>query len=127
MSDLRPVGVPIKLEGEERHLLFTLNANDQHQEHYKEDLSEIIDKLTDKTEAVTTLRQILLTLLNDEAERELNLNGKELKVYSLKEIGWLVSLDNQDEILVNILKAYGLSLPEGEDDTPNLMSGQTNQ
>lgn len=127
MSDLRPVGVPIKLEGEERHLLFTLNAIDQLQEHYKEDLSEIIDKLTDKTEAVTTLRQILLTLLNDEAERELNLNGKELKVYSLKEIGWLVSLDNQDEILVNILKAYGLSLPEGEDDTPNLMSGQTNQ
>lgn len=119
MSDLRPKGIPIELEGVERHLLFTLNAINELQEYYKEDLSSIIDKLTDKTEAVSTLRQILTTLLNDEADRELAMNGNELKQYTEKEIGWLVTLDNQEQILLAILAAYGISLPEGDDELPN--------
>lgn len=126
MSDLRPIGVPIELEGVERHLLFTLNAIDELQEYYKEDLSRIIDKLTDKEEAVAVLRQLLAVLLNDEAEREAAFNGNELKRYTIKEIGWLVTLDNQEQILLAVLGAYGLSLPEG-DDNPNMMSGQTSR
>lgn len=118
MSDLRPKGVPVVIDGVERHMLFTLNAIDELQEHYKEDLSKIIDRLTDKEEAVSTLRQILATLLNDEAERE-SANGKELKQYTTREVGWLVSLDNQEQILLAILAAYGLSLPEGDEDSPN--------
>lgn len=126
MSNLRPIGVPIELEGVERHLLFTLNAIDELQEYYKEDLSRIIDKLTDKEEAVAVLRQLLVVLLNDEAEREAAFNGNELKRYTIKEIGWLVTLDNQEQILLAVLGAYGLSLPEG-DDNPNMMSGQTSR
>lgn len=118
MSDLRPRGVSVEIDGVERYMLFTLNAIDELQEYYKEDLGTIIDRLTDKEEAVSTLRQILATLLNDEAEREA-VSGKELKRYTVKEVGWLVSLDNQEQILLAILEAYGLSLPEGEEDSPN--------
>lgn len=126
MSDLRPKGIPVEIDGVERYMLFTLNAIDELQEHYKEDLSKVIDKLTDKEEAVSTLRQILVTLLNDEADREAAMNGKDLKRYSLKEIGWLISLDNQEQVLLAVLAAYGISLPEGDDENPNLMSGRMN-
>lgn len=127
MSDLRPKGVPIELEGVERHLLFTLNAINELQEYYKEDLGKIIDRLTDKEESVRTLQQILVTLLNDEAEREAVINGKELKQYTDRQIGWLVTLDNQEQILLAVLSAYGVSLPEPDSENPNLISGQTNQ
>ncbi len=124
MSDLRPVGVSIDIEGVERHLLFTLNAIDEIQEHYDMELQEIMDKITDKGRASDVLRFVFLALLNDEADREAAKGNNDLKKYSEKETGWLITLDNQLEILIKILEAYGASLPNMEDDDPNRTSGQ---
>ena len=126
MSDLRPTGTPVVVEGEERHLLFTLNAIDELQESFDLDLGQIVDNLTDKQLSSDTLRKMLTILLNDEAEREA-LKGNELKRYTVKEIGWVLTLDNQLEYALAILKAYGLSLPEAEEYDPNRMSGQTEE
>ena len=87
-------------------------------------MTEVWDKLTDKREAEKTIRYLLCTLLNDEAEREKR-NGRELKNYTEKEVGWIISVDDVDEILSALLKAYGVSLPEpDEDEHPNQKSGQ---
>lgn len=123
MSDLRPTGASIVVEGEERHLLFTLNAIDELQDSFNLELGEIVDSLTDKKLSSDTLRRMLAILLNDEAEREAQ-KGKKLKKYTVKEIGWVLTLDNQTEYALAILKAYGLSLPEAEEYDPNRMSGQ---
>ena len=125
MSDLRPVGIPVEIEGVERHFLFTLNVIDEIQEHYGKDLAEVIDNLTDKETSIATMRYLVTTLLNDEAERE---SSKNLKGYSEKEIGWMLSLDNISEFLTLILSAYGVSLPKpDEDDYPNFQSGRTEE
>jgi hypothetical protein len=123
MSDLRPVGVPVVIDGVERHLLFTLNVIDDIQEHFDLELHQIIDNLTDKNEASKTIRYMLCSMLNDEAEKEEFKGNGELKRYTEKEIGWIVSLENQAEILMKIFEAYGISLPAAEDDDPNLKSG----
>lgn len=127
MSDLRPVGVPVEIDGVERHFLFTLNVIDEIQEHYGKKLSEVIDNLTNKETSTATMRYLVSVLLNDEAERE-SFNGKELKHYSEKEVGWMLSLDNISIFLTLVLSAYGISLPvPDEEEFPNWESGQTEE
>ena len=46
MSDLKPRGIPIILDGVERHFLFTLNIIDELQDKYGKNLYEIIEDLT---------------------------------------------------------------------------------
>ncbi len=125
MSDLRPRGTPVAIDGEERHLLFTLNAIDEIQDHFDAPMSDVWDKLTDKRESEKTIRYLVCTLLNDEAAREQR-NGKELKSYTEEEVGWAITIGNVNEIMMALLDAYGLSLPEpDEDDSPKAESGQT--
>lgn len=121
MSDLKPKGVPIMLDGEERRLLFTLNVVDEVQDHYGCAVEEVIDRLTDKKESAKTLRYLTAVLLNDEAERS---EGR--KAYTEKEVGWLITQDNVLEVTVAVLKAYGLSLPEPDEyASPNEKGGQS--
>ena len=125
MSDLRPKGTPVVIDGEERHLLFTLNVIDEIQDHFDAPMSDVWDKLTDKRESEKTIRYLVCTLLNDEAAREQR-NGKELKSYTEEEVGWAITIGNVNEIMMALLDAYGLSLPEpDEDDAPKAESGQT--
>lgn len=123
MSDLRPRGEGLTLGGEERHLLFSLNAVDELQDHFDCSLEEVIERLTDKREAAKTLRYVVTTLLNDEADRT---KDADLKHYTERETGWLISNENLVEVTVAVLKAYGISLPEPDEfASPNVMSGQT--
>ena len=125
MSDLRPRGTPVVIDGEERRLLFTLNAIDEIQDHFDAPMSDVWDKLTDKRESEKTIRYLICTLLNDEAAREQR-NGKELKSYTEEEVGWAITVENVNEIMMALLDAYGLSLPEpDEDDSPKAESGRT--
>lgn len=122
MSKLKPEGETLVLDGVERHLLFTLNAVDEIQENYDCSLEEVIDRLTDKKESISTLRYLVMTLLNDEAERSPKEN---YKIYTEREAGWLITQENVLEVTMAVLKAYGLSLPEPDEyASPNTESGQ---
>ncbi len=125
MSDLRPRGIPVMLNGEERHLLFTLNAIDAIQDEYEKTLSEVLDDIISGEITNHTMRDVLLILLNDEVERENHKHkGKNLEEVTEREIGWLIGLDNQMELIEKILRAYSASLPEAEEEDPNQESGQ---
>lgn len=128
MSDLRPTGVPIEIDGVERRFLFTLNVIDEIQEHYEKPLDEIVDMLLDKRYAGECMRYLVTALINDEVERELYKNKQcQLKRVTEQEVGWMLSNDNIQEVTLAVLQAYGVSLPEAEeDDFPNAMSGQLN-
>lgn len=128
MSDLRPRGVPVMVEGVERHFLFTLNVIDEIQDHYDLPLLEALNYLTNERTKNKALKYIVVALLNDEAEREKAAGKEPLKEYTEQEIGWIIDEDNHGEYLVAILQAYGVSLPEpdGESD-PNQLSGRTGE
>ena len=48
MSNLKPRGIPIVLEGEERHFLFTLNTIDEIQDKYDKSMGEIFEELQEE-------------------------------------------------------------------------------
>lgn len=124
MSDLRPRGVSVVLEGEERHFLFTLNTIDELQDKFGKSMTEILEELTEEETADNVLRDLVTVLLNKEAERERRLGGREIPEVTREEVGDLIGMDNIGELVVAILKAYGISMPEAEDDDPNQKSGQ---
>ncbi len=125
MSDLRPKGVPVKIGGEEHNLLFTINAVDEIQDKLNVPIDEAFDSLTNPWEAWKALKTILTCLLNDEQKRnKFYGEAKEAKAYTEEEVGWLVTETDKYVIIEAILKAYGVSLPETEEESPNTQSVQ---
>lgn len=128
MSDLRPRGVPIVLDGEERHLLFTLNTIDVVQSEFGKTLDEVIRGIADGgTEKTDTMRTLLMILLNDEADRAQRKGETEkYRKITFQDAGELIGLDNYADVLIAIMKAYGVSLPEPDENDPNAKSGTAN-
>lgn len=125
MSDLRPRGVRINLDGVERNFLFTLNAVDAIQDRMGKSLHEVIEALTDENTNMHTLRDLIVILSEDEAERAKYKDpDSTLEPITEKEAGYIIGLDNMWEITRDVLKAYGISFPEPEEDSPNAESGQ---
>lgn len=126
MSDLRPVGTPIMLNGMERNFLFTLNVIDSIQSHYDLPVLEVLGKLFDEKEKVKTLKFLVTVLLNDEVEGEKYKNGNgTAKEVTEREVGAMIHVENMDEVIKTILKAYGISEPDAdEDEVPNQKSEQ---
>lgn len=126
MSDLKPVGIPIELDGVERRFLFTLNVIDTVESHYGCSVFDALKKLTDPETRNEALRFFVTTLVNDDAEFERYKNPEsDLQAITEKQAGWLVTVNNSEEVFQAILKAYGISVPEpDEDEDPNQTSGQ---
>lgn len=126
MSDLNPKGELIVLGGEERHFLFTFNVIDDLQDHFEKPLEEIIDLMSDETESVKTFRYVVMALLNDEVDRADHSGAEhQFKKYSEKEVGWLITRENELDVMRALLIAYGLSIPEPDEyESPNEMGGQ---
>lgn len=123
MSDLRPRGVPIVLDGEERHLLFTLNVICELQDRRDKALNEIMEELADEKKSPYAMREIVTLLLNDEAERTEKKSGVQHEKVTEREVGTMVAMDNYSEVMRAIFRAYGQSFPEPEDNDPNPESG----
>ena len=115
MSDLRPRGISVRLNGEEHRLLFTLNAIDAIQDRLDMPVDEAIGLLTNPRRAWEACRAILCCLLNDEAARKRHYEGAETGDYTEEEAGWMVDELNKYEVVVAILAAFGASVPEEED------------
>lgn len=123
MSDLRPRGIPIIFDGVERHFLFTLNLVDEIQEKYGKNLLQVLDQMVKEDQSEHTLRDITVMLLNDEAERA-ERRGQEIPKVTEADVGEMIGLDNYWDVVKAILEAYGISLPEPEEEDPNRVSGQ---
>lgn len=124
MGVMNNTGTPLNLDGVERHLLFTLNAVDEIQEHFDLPLQEVIGKLLKDDSAEETLKGLLVILFNDEVER-LSYNGKECNIEKVddRQIGWMLTNDNVIYAITSVLTAYGCDLPKQDEDDPNAKSG----
>lgn len=127
MSRLQPRGIPIVLEGEERHFLFTLNTIDVLQDKHGKSMDEIFEELQEEETATNTLKEIVTVLLNKEAEREKRLGGRDIPETTEEEVGELIGMDNIGEIVNAVFRAYGYSMPEADENDPNQGSGQQNK
>jgi hypothetical protein len=105
------------LDGVERHLLFTLNAIDGIQDKFGEPLEEAMKRLVAPETADSALKSILMVLLNDEVEH-LSYKGRacELEAVDEKEVGWMLTKQNIEETLFAVLRAYGVDLPEPDEE-----------
>lgn len=112
MSDLQPRGISIKIGGVERHLLFTFAAIDLIQDHFDLPLSKVIDRLGEERTMYKTAGFIVATLINDEIKR----NDGKGRGPELDEVMRSLDLSMTKRVLNAILKAYGISLPQGDED-----------
>ncbi len=127
MSDLKPRGIPVELDGVERHLLFTLNIIDEIQDRYEKNIHEVICSLGEERDENHVLRELVTILLNDEAKRSERLYGeKKFEKVTEKDVGEMIGLDNYWEVTAKVMQAYGISIPEADEDDPNGESRQTN-
>lgn len=126
MSDLRPRGIPVVLDGVEHRFLFTLNTIDSIQDETDKNMKDIMMDLADEESSNKTLIYLVKTLINHEAEREKRKNPDcALKTVTDQEVGDLIGMDNIVEVTAAVLSAYGYSLPKAdEEDDPNRESGQ---
>lgn len=126
MSDLRPRGIPVVLDGVEHRFLFTLNTIDSIQDETDKNMKDIMIDLADEESSNKTLIYLVKTLINHEAEREKRKNPDcALETVTDQEVGDLIGMDNIVEVTAAVLSAYGYSLPKAdEEDDPNRESGQ---
>lgn len=126
MSDLRPRGIPVVLDGVEHRFLFTLNTIDSIQDETDKNMKDIMMDLADEESSNKTLIYLVKTLINHEAEREKRKNPDcALETVTDQEVGDFIGMDNIVEVTAAVLSAYGYSLPKAdEEDDPNRESGQ---
>lgn len=119
MSDLRPKGAQVEIGGVNRHFLFTLNAIDTIQSEKGMPVSNVMELLQDEAEVPGTVRYLATVLINDEIERENARTKGSQATLTEKEVGWLIEISEIGKVADAIMIAYGISLPDNEDEDPN--------
>lgn len=122
MSDLQPKGIPIVIGDVERHLLFTISVVDEIQAKYEKPLSSVMEMLQDDDKLVQVVFDLMYFMINDEIDRERFFHGKEGERVTEQALKYMMDYAHIGEYMGAILRAYGASLPEAEDNSPNAES-----
>lgn len=114
MSTLQPEGVPFELFGRTWHLKWTLAAIDKVQERFDEPIGETIVRLTDERQLPLAVANILSILITDEIDR----SGIDAAQPTVKDIMWAIDITSLGTATSALLKAYGISMPDDEEESP---------
>lgn len=116
MSEMRPSGIAVTVGGVERHVLFTLAVVDEIQSKYSLPVSDVIQKMSDEMEVYPVIVSIITALINDEIIRK----GSGEDLVTEDQLKRIITVPECDGIIAAILQAYGISVPEkDEDEDPN--------
>lgn len=112
MSDLRPIGAPVVIGGQEYNILFTIGAIEAIQETCNKALVEtmlaiarVADFKTD-SEDVKTFYNVIAAFLTVDT-------GKEVKA---EDIDGIIKPAEMKKIAITLLEAYGFSMPDPDSD-----------
>ncbi len=120
MSELLPRGVPITIGGKERRFVFTLSAVDEVQNEFGMPVSEVIEQLADNNAIIDTAARVALILLNGDIERDRKKNKSDEPIWTETELKDEIDVTMMGMLVRTILKSYGYSIPEmEEDEDPN--------
>ena len=121
MSNLKPKGVKIQLNGKEYGMRFTLNAIDDIQEHFNISVENIGDLFKDQKERIKNLKYLLKTLINEDIDCIKDETGEEMPHVDERYVGRHINSTNMHEIMSSIMKSFTNGTPEPEDEeTPNV-------
>lgn len=117
MSDLQPKGIPVTISDQDWHFYMTIAAADVIQDHYDLPLQDVMNRLYKERDRYSTCAYILSVLTADEVRRD----KLDIKAPTEKELRDLVDVPAANRLTMSILKAYGISMPEKDedDDDPN--------
>ena len=130
MSTFQPEGITITINGEDRNLMWDYAVIEKVQDKWGvHPIFAIRDMFwADKDEEgneyshykAKTIIDLLHILLNTEVGRRKFFDGMtSLRTYTREEIGYLVTRQNQDEIVSAITKSWVDSTPEAEPEEPD--------
>ena len=112
MSDLRPIGAPVVIGGQEYNILFTIGAIEAIQEtcnkalvETKPAIARVADFKTD-SEDVKTFYNVIAAFLTVDT-------GKEVKA---EDIDGIIKPAEMKKIAITLLEAYGFSMPDPDSD-----------
>ncbi len=112
MSDLRPIGAPVVIGGQEYNILFTIGAIEAIQETCNKALvktmpaiARVADFKTD-SEDVKTFYNVIAAFLTVDT-------GKEVKA---EDIDGIIKPAEMKKIAITLLEAYGFSMPDPDSD-----------
>lgn len=117
MSSLNPKGIPVEINGETRHLLFDYNIIAEIQEQYDSSVIGVIRNMfrmgNDLEINASLFIGVLRILLEGERDRNAFFGVKDdLRGYTLRELGYVVTKDTSQGIVDKIMEAWGISLPK---------------
>lgn len=119
MSNLIPVGTSINIDGENRCILFTLSAIHEIQEEFGKPLESVINEVMEPErniiDTMNWVKAMLTIMFNDEARRN---QKPETKVENVH-FNDILTTKNTWEIVMIILREYGVDIPEPDEDDPN--------
>lgn len=116
MSDMQPKGIPVEVDGFTYHFYLTIAAADTIQDHYDLPLHEVMSQLMKEPERYSVCAYVTSVLMADEVRRD-KLKKKTPTEAQCRDI---IDVPKAGELSVSILRAYGFSMPErDEDDDPN--------
>lgn len=127
MSDLRPTGVTVNFDGKERKLLFSICAIDELESEFEKPVLEILEDMTGK-ERRKVITETATILLNADVEcYNLTHNDQKEKLPATYLGTFLtdgIKGGTLDKMMLKIMEAYELSMPEEKETDPNRKSGQ---
>lgn len=120
MRILKPTGTPIELEDKTYNLLFTVDAIDDIQEHFDNDIVSILNSMgKDIRNGYKIVAYVLMTLINSAHERD-GLKDR----YDLKKISSYVTNSTVKMLIPLLIQVFNNDSPQREDDDPNPQSEQ---
>lgn len=121
MSDLKPKGVKILLNGKEYGMRFTLNAIDDIQEHFNISVENLGELFKESKDRVRNLRYLLTVLINEDIDCKKDETGEEFPHVDERYVGRHINAMNMQEIMASIMKSFTSGTPEPEnEETPNV-------
>lgn len=118
MSDLQPKGIKVSIDNQDWHFYMTIAAADVIQDHYDKPLQDVMNMLYRERERYSTCAYLLSVLTADEVRRD----KLDIKAPTEKELRDIVDVPAANRYVMEILRAYGISMPtkdDDEDDDPN--------
>ena len=114
VTELRPgPGLPVTVGGIEFHFLFTWAVVDALQSRYQLSLWDVVQRLADPMTAYETGGRIITELIADDIYR----NGEGLiKPPTYEQVMHVIDMKQTDYMQERLLKAYGISMPEKDED-----------
>jgi len=121
MSDLKPKGVKIVLNGKEYGLRFTLNAIDDIQDRFNVPISNLGDLFQDDKNKIRNLRYLLTVLINEDIDCRKDETGEEIPHVDERFVGRHINAMNMPVMMNSIMKSFTAGTPEPDenDDIPN--------